>query len=86
MIRSSADNLKPPTVVRKRNRNGTYTWIGLFVGHDRYYLSPAEALSLADRLVDAAEELSIPLSTLREPIPLNGTTTGTSLGTGLEPT
>lgn len=74
MIRSSADNLKPPTVIRKRNRNGTYTWIGLFVGHDRYYLSPSEALSLADRLVDAAEELSIPLSTLREPV----TTTGTN--------
>lgn len=57
MIRPSTDNLKPPTVIRKRNRNGQFTWIGLFVGHDRYYLSPAEAISLADRLVDAAEEV-----------------------------
>ncbi|CCE53695.1 MAG: hypothetical protein ACTIA3_07890 [Corynebacterium casei] len=57
MIRSSADNLKPPKVIRKRNRKGAFTWVGLFIGHDRYYLSPAEALSLADRLVDAAEEV-----------------------------
>lgn len=57
MIRSSADNLKPPTVIRKRNRNGQFTWVGLFIGHDRFYLSPAEAISLADRLVDAAEEV-----------------------------
>lgn len=59
MIRSSADNLKPPTVIRKRNRNGQFTWVGLFIGHDRFYLSPAEALSLADRLVDAVENFDI---------------------------
>lgn len=82
MIRSSADNMKPPTVVRKRGKRGTTVHVGLFINHDRFYLSPAEALSLADRLVDAAGELS----TLREPVTINGTTTGTNLGTNQEPT
>lgn len=58
MIRSSADNLRPPTVVRKRGKRGTTVHVGLFINHDRFYLSPAEAISLADRLVDAAEEVS----------------------------
>lgn len=58
MIRSSADNLKPPVVVRKRGKRGKIVHVGMFIGHDRFYLSPAEALSLADRLVDAAEEVS----------------------------
>ncbi|AMJ43791.1 hypothetical protein [Corynebacterium stationis] len=58
MMRSTAHNLKPPTVVRKRGKRGKITYVGMFIGHDRFYLSPAEAISLADRLVDAAEEVS----------------------------
>lgn len=58
MMRSTAHNLKPPVVVRKRGKRGKITYVGMFIGHDRFYLSPAEAMSLADRLVDAAEEVS----------------------------
>ena len=58
MIRSSVDNLKPPTVVRKMSKTGRSFHVGLFIGHDRFYLTPAEAFSLADRLVDAAESVS----------------------------
>ena len=57
MIRSSDENLKAPTVIRKRSRNGQFTWVGMFVDGIRYYLTPAEAISLADRLVDAAEDV-----------------------------
>ncbi|NMF32285.1 hypothetical protein HF851_08340 [Corynebacterium ammoniagenes] len=58
MIRSSVDNLDPPRVIRKRGKKGKITHVGLFIEHDRFYLSPAEAFSLADRLVDAAEEVA----------------------------
>ncbi|MGO3069052.1 hypothetical protein [Corynebacterium casei] len=58
MMRSTAHDLKPPVVVRKRGKRGKITHVGMFIGHDRFYLSPAEAISLADRLVDAAEEMS----------------------------
>lgn len=58
MIRSSVDGMKPPTVIKKISKSGKSKHIGLFINHDRFYLSPAEALSLADRLVDAAEEIS----------------------------
>lgn len=58
MIRSAVDNLKPPTVIRKMSKSGKNSHVGLFIGHDRFYLTPAEAYSLADRLVDAAESVS----------------------------
>ena len=58
MERSSISNMAPPKVVRKTGRKGRTTLVGLFMGQDRYYLTPVEALSLADRLVDAAEDVA----------------------------
>ena len=55
MQRASAD-MAPPTVVRRFRNNGTGL-IGLTVDQIRYWLQPYEALSLADRLVDAAESV-----------------------------
>lgn len=57
MIRSSVNDMKPPTVIKKISNSGKWKHVGLFINHDRFYLTPAEALSLADRLVDAAEEV-----------------------------
>lgn len=55
--KAGASDLTPPRVVRKI-ANGKLRWVGLFIEPtQRFYLSPTEALSLADRLVDAAEDV-----------------------------
>lgn len=56
MQRASA-LIKPPTVIPSWSKNWKPVNVCMTIDGIRYFLTPAEALSLADRLVDAAEEL-----------------------------
>ncbi|MGO2426791.1 MAG: hypothetical protein ACTH7R_10650 [Corynebacterium flavescens] len=58
MILGHRDNVPAPRVARHRGRNSRIGYVAMTIGIQHFYLTPEEALNLADRLVDTAEGLT----------------------------